>query len=718
MLKRLALSLMALSLSTGTAGAQALRGANNKLPVLVSADNLRYDRKNDIITATGRVRISQGDNVVLADKLIYNRRTKILVATGKVSVSRPGGETVFATRVVLTDDLKNGVIHQFRLLFPDNTRVAANGAVRVNGERDEMAKVVFSPCNLCEKDPTAAPLWQIKARKVVHLKKSRDLVYRDARLEVFGVPVFYSPYFRHPDPTVRRRSGFLVPTFGGDSRLGQFIKIPYFYVISPDKDITLAPLLTTKDRAAMFATYRQRFRKGAVIVDGSYTYVSRRNDLDQKIPGNRSRGHLFGKLHYDINRNWRFTFSGGGTTDDTYLRRYSVTGTDVLTTTPRLEGFFGRNYFSAETFVFQGLRTEDDFDTNPMVLPMVTYTAVGRPIRNWGRWHLNTSLVGVQRLEGTDSQRFSANTGWRLPYTHPMGWQVTISGDLFLDVFLVNDVPRIGARSFNGFVSRIYPIGRIDWRYPFVKEMGNVRNIIEPRAALIFAPTGLNSSKVPNEDSQDIELDDANLFALNRFNGRDRVDDGTRLVYGVRTAFYGNRGGRTEVFLGQSLRISGARSIAVDPTFRDTFSDLVGRLQIEPSDYLSLSYRFRFDVLENTSRRHELTTSFGVPALRAFVNYVKFSGNGIDEPAGRSELAFALRSQVTKTLMLFGSARIDLAQDGGTRRWQIGAQFKNECCTIRATLTRTFFEDRELRPSTQVLVRITLKHLGQFGLSR
>ena len=707
-----------MALATGVAKSQVLRGANNKQPVLVSADNLKYDRENDVITATGRVRVSQGDNVILADRLIYNRRTKILRATGNVSISRPSGETIFATRVVLTDDLKNGVIHQFRLLFPDKSRFAANGAVRVGGTRDEMAKVVFSPCNLCEKDPTAAPLWQIKARKVVHLKKSRDLVYRDAYLEVFGVPVFYSPYFRHPDPTVRRRSGFLVPSFGSDSRLGQFLKVPYFYVISRDKDITIAPFLTTRERAALFATYRQRFKNGAVILDGGYTYVRRVGENGGRIGGNRSRGHLFSKVAYDINSHWRFTFTGGVTTDDTYLRRYSVTGTDVLTTSPKLEGFYGRDYYAAQSFVFQGLRTEDDFDRDVIVFPLLTFTKYGRSIPNWGRWRLGGSLIGAQRIDGADSQRLHANAGWRLPFTHRSGWQLTLSADLNFDLYLINNWARPNGSSFNGFLARAYPIGRIDWRYPFVRELGNVRNVIEPRVALIVAPSGLNTSKIPNEDSQDVGFDDANLFAINRFNGRDRVDEGTRLVYGLRTAFFGNRGGRTDLFLGQSLRISGSKTLASDAVFRDTLSDLVGRIQFEPGEFLSLAYRFRFDLAAMTSRRHELTASFGVPALRAFVNYVKFSGNGTTEPAGRSELVFSLNSQITKTIAAFGSARIDLARDGGTRRWQIGAQFKNECCTIRATFTRTFFIDRDIRPSSQFLIQISLKHLGQFNVSR
>lgn len=710
-----------LVVAVAPASAQVLRGANNKLPVLLNADQLNYDREKDVITATGNVRISQGDNVVLADTVMYNRRTKIVVATGNVSITRPDGEVVFAKRVVLTDDLKNGVIHQFSLLFPDKTKIAANGAVRVAGKQTEMAKVVMSPCRTCKDDPDAAPLWQIKAAKVIHDEKSKDLIYRDATMEIFGFPVFYTPYFRHPDPTVRRRSGFLIPRFGRDSRLGFFTKIPYFLVLGPDKDITLAPLITSLDRAAMFATYRQRIKNGAFIIDGSYTYTRRRDDEGRKISGNRSRGHLFAKFRYVIDKHWRFAFDGAVTTDDLYLRNYFVTGTDVLTTTPRIEGFYGRNYYSAEAFVFQGLRQEDDFETGPIVAPLLTFSQIGKPVRGWGRWHLDISAVGVQRLDGTDSQRLSSVAGWQLPYTHSMGWRLVVTANVYGDLYLVNGQAKTGDTDYNGFVGRLYPAARIDLRYPFVRELGNVRQIVEPRMALIAMPTGLNSGKIPNDDSLDFELDDANIFSINRFNGRDLVDDGVRLVYGIRTAFYGNIGGKTEIFIGQSIRFKGFQDVTQDASLRSNVSDIVGSILFAPGDYASVLYRFRYDAAASAMRRQELTASVGVPAFRLFTSYVNFASTGDDGTgifAGREELALAVRSQITKSFSVFGDARWDLSQDGGILRWRMGAQFQNECCTIELSATRSFTRDREVQPNTRILLRIVFKHLGEVGVSR
>ena len=174
------------------------------------------------------MRIVQGDRIIFADKLIYNQKTRTVVAEGNVSFLEPDGHTVFAKRVQFSEDLKNGVIEQLGVLFPDKTRLAANGARRNNGQTMEMARVTFSPCRLCKDNPKAPPFWQIKARQVSHDKRTRDITYRDAWLEFYGLPLFYMPYFRHPDPTVRRRSGFLTPRYGRDSQLGFFISTPYF----------------------------------------------------------------------------------------------------------------------------------------------------------------------------------------------------------------------------------------------------------------------------------------------------------------------------------------------------------------------------------------------------------------------------------------------------------------------------------------------------------
>lgn len=694
-------------------------GVEQDVPILIMADELDYNRETQVVVASGNVEISQGEQILLADRVSYNQRTRVVVAEGNVSILQPDGNVIFADRVELTDDLRDGVVEQFGMLFPDRTRVAASRAVRTDGRRTVMGPTVFSPCYLCEDDPTRAPLWQLRAHRVEHDEATRDITYRHARMEIYGVPVFYTPYLRHPDPTVRRRSGFLPPTFGSDSRLGFTYMQPYFWALGPDRDVTIAPLATTSERAAMFGEYRRRFRDGQFIASGSFTYVQRRrNSTGGLIGGNEVRGHFFTSGRFDINSHWRWGFDGEYASDDTYLRRYDVSSVDTLITSPYVEGFYGRDYYHVRGYYFQSLRQGEDDGLSPIVYPLAEMDLYGEPFRNMGRWNFYASILNLSRTEGTDSRRLSMSLSWRLPYTHRMGWQLIVDASVNGDFYFINDQRQIGGRSFNGAAGRLYPHARILWKYPFVRELGNVRHIVEPQVALVAAPAGLNSSDIPNEDSADLEFDDSNLFSLNRFPGRDRIDDGTRIVYGINNIFLSNSGGRSEIFVGQSYRLFGGNEFGPGSGLETESSDIVGRVRIQPSSRLNLLYRFRLDPNDGEMRRNEVTLSAGAPVLRVTVGYSYFDENSFNnEFPEREEIVVGASSQITENWLVFGSGRWDMSRDGGILSFAFGGHYRNECCEVRLVLNRSFTRDRDLSANTSFTVQVVFKHLGQLGNS-
>ena len=701
----------------GSPGSLAQEPKIGKQPVVITADSLRHDEQGGRTIATGNVQVTQGGRTVRADRVVYDRRAGRVTALGNVSIDEPGGETVFGDRVVLSEDLRDGVIERFRMLFPDGTRLAANGATRTGGRKTEMAKVVFSPCKLCEEDPARAPLWRLKARRVIHDWKTRDIEYRDAWLEIYGLPVFYSPYFSHPDPTVERRSGFLAPTFGTGKQRGAWIMTPYYWRIGRDRDATVTPLISTRENPVLFMEYRERFEKGAIFLSGSYTSTGRPNPDVRPVFRDRSRGHFFGKIRYDIDENWRFGVDGNWSADDTYLRRYDVANADSLESSAWLEGFHDRNYTAFRLHHFQGLRVDDSYRRSPLVAPYIEHERFGATVPRLGRWHFGFSTANLTRWEGADSYRTTINLGWRLPHIHkPTGLSFVGKFDLFADGYYVAEVDRPAAARFNGFAGRFHPVAEVEVRYPLVRELSNVRLVVEPRATLIGTTSGLNTSKIPNEDSVDFELDDANLFSANRYPGRDRVDDGSRFVYGVNAAFLGNRGGQSELFLGQSLRLSGSGDFARDTGLRNTMSDLVGRWRINPGQYLDLVYRFRLHPSNFRAQRNEVTTFAGVPAFNASASYLLFKSDEPDtEIPSREEMAFTVRSGVTKQWTIFGGGRWNLGDDAGNLNWQVGGRFANECCSLRLTLGQSFTRDRDIRPSTNFLFQLGLKHLGQIG---
>lgn len=694
----------------GTTRAQS--GPQTDTPILFSADQLTHNRELGIVTARGRVEASQGDRVLLADTISYNERQNVLTASGNVSLMEPTGDVIFAEYFELTGDFKDGIIRDIRVLLSDNARIAAAGGRRSDGNILELRNAVYSPCETCGGDAGSEPLWQLKANKIVHDRKEQVIEYTDAYLEFAGIPVAYTPFFSHPDPTVKRRSGFLTPGVGGSQRFGSTLRTPYYFAISPSQDLTVAPTLTTKERGILDAEYRRRFGNGELEAIASITYNS----------DNEVRGHIDSKGRFDIDDVWRWGYQAQRSTDDTYTRLYSYgAGESTLTSRLFTEGFRQRNYMAINAYAFQGLAETDDPGTTPLVLPMAEYKRIEEPGRFGGRTFLDLGFVALTRTAGTDSRRLSVNTGWRAPFIGRFGNVTSLSASLRGDMYHVNSLVRRGKPgTFDGITGRIVPEIRGDWRFPLSRQQGRVNQIIEPLASVVLSPYGGNPDSIPNDDSIDVEFDDTNLLSSNRFSGNDRVEGGPRINYGLRWGMFGSGGGSSSVFIGQSYRYK------VDDTFNegsglnDNFSDIVGRLTVSPSSLLDLTYRARLDAEDLSPERTEITLMAGAPALRVNADYVLFERQTGSEFRGREELSGGINTKLNRFWRSSASGRFDLEDGGNLRQINFGLIYECECFTFAVTLSRSFFEDRDLKPNDSLFFRLTFKTLGdvQTGISR
>jgi LPS-assembly protein len=700
---------------TPSPSAQTQAGDGN---VFFKADSLRYDRELGVLVATGNVEFTRGDHVLMADTVSYNEKNETVTASGKVTLVEPTGEVVFADYVELTGDLRDGVMRNLRMRLQDDSRLAAAGGRRTGGNRTELAKAVYSPCDLCRDRPDSPPLWQIKAARVVHDQQAHDIIYNDAVVEVFGVPVAFLPYFQHPDPTVERRTGFLSPGFGGDSELGKFVRLPYYIDIAPNQDATLEPMMTTKEGPVMAGEYRRRWAHGYSTFNGSITEASAGDDEDH------IRGHIKTINRFDFDRTWRGGLDIYRTTDDTYLRRYKFDGVDQLTSQAFVEGFRGRNYAQLRSYAFQGLRADDDPGQSPLVWPYGQYSFMSQPGRLGQYWTVDANMLQLTRSEGTDTRRLSVTPGWRLPVTTSTGEVYTLFARVQTDGYYADDLvdPHF-TRPQSDFAGRVFPQVGIDWRYPFIRRDGTASTIVEPILGFVAGPNGGNSPKIPNEDSRDIELQDSNIFDPNRFPGVDRVDGGQRFYYGMKTSLIGlTRGGSSSLFLGQSYRVRRDDTFPVESGLEDHFSDFVGRLQVSPSQYLDTIYRFRIDKDSFEPRRHEVGAAVGPRSLRLSVNYI-FLDNRPDQVEFRSprkQVSGAVTAQITPNWSVGGGALRDLAAPEGNARalrHGVNVAYEDECLIFTADFLRNFTEDRDVKPSTTLFFRITLKTLGRLGFS-
>src|SRR5581483_8265140 len=264
-------------------------------PFLLIADEVQYDEELGLTVAKGHVEISQLNQIVLADTVTYNQKTDTLTASGHVSLLEPTGDVLFGEFAELHDQLKDGFIKDVRALLSDRSRIAGNTARWYSGSRTEIRRGVYSPCDLCASDPKRPPLWQLKAEQIVHDNKAEIVEFRDAQFELRGVPVFYLPFFSLPDDTAKRVSGFLEPTFGHSTSLGYRASVPYYWVIGPDKDATIEPIVTSDAGAVLSAEYRQRWGNGVLQIDASGAYTNRQdNATGNSISGiDTFRGHVF-----------------------------------------------------------------------------------------------------------------------------------------------------------------------------------------------------------------------------------------------------------------------------------------------------------------------------------------------------------------------------------------------------------------------------------------
>tara|TARA_A100001037_G_scaffold306628_1_gene353441 strand:+ start:4848 stop:6995 length:2148 start_codon:yes stop_codon:yes gene_type:complete len=710
----LTLTVIALSICSASVHAQNLTGAAEE-PILLSADSLTYDREPGIVTASGNIELVSGDRILRADALSYDQQNDLVAARGNVAILEPSGEVLFAEYAELTDRLRNGFVSEIRMLMTDGSRLAANSAKRSDGNRTDMSKAVFSACQSCPKHPNRPPLWQIKAFKVTHVQSAQRIDYRDAFLEVYGIPVAYTPFFSHPDPTVKRKSGFLVPTYGSSSDLGAKLQVPYYFNLAPNRDATFSPLFTSKEGIVLAGEYRERANNGQLQLQGSVTRADERNENNAKTGSRENRGHIKATGAFDIDSTWRWGFVAERSTDDTYLRRYDFSGEDTLTSNVYLEGFRGRTYASANAYSFQGLRREDNPGETPLILPELNYNFVGEP-GSWGqRWGIDANVLVLNRSGSTDSRRTSLGVNWQLPYTSANGQLYNLLASIRGDLYHVNEVadPSNADNSINGFKGRLLPRISLDWRYPHVRRDGPISQVIEPVVAVIAAPFGGNPEDIPNEDSQSFEFDDTNLFSANRFSGLDRWEGGHRVNYGVRFGAYGAGGGYSNALIGQSLRWRGDNTFADKTGLEDRRSDYVGRVNISPGEYLTYAHRFRLDRDRFSLRRNEFDLALGPRAIRINAGYVALSRElTTDELNSREEVRISGRLQVTDFWSASASTRRDLAGEGDTISWSVGAAYIDECIELGVQLERNFTEDRDVQPSTNFSLRIKLKHLG------
>jgi len=694
------------------------------------ADEVGHDENLGIFVARGHVEILREGKIIKADVVTYNERTKRIIAAGNVVLLQPDGDTQFATYADVTDDVKEGILYDFRELLKDNARLAANRAYRVEQDTKEiLRKGVYTPCAPCAEDPSRAPLWQVKAYSAIRDKVKKTITYHDAWLEMFGVPILYTPWFRHPDFGVDRQSGMLSPEIHYSSESGLQISTPYYWTLGPDKDVTFTPIfrlggdLQEHPGAVAVLEYRQRIRDGKFRIEGSGTIEDRESDdlieADRHELTNDPRGHIEGNGVLDIDDNWRAGIDFKATSDKRYLKRFHLGSRDILTDKAYVEGFFGRSYAQARAYGFQTTKLSQDQDQLPVIAPMLDYRFVGEPGIAGAYWGMDANFMNLRRVDGREEVRVAANPYWTLPYTSSMGDIYRLTLEAPMTIQTVHDVdPDSNAidptgSNFDGTVFTAVPKLSFDWSYPFIRPSPTFTQVLEPLFQLVVAPDAGNKGRIPNEDSRAFELDDTNLLLADRFPGLNRPDSGSRASYGAQWTGYLPPGGFVNAFLGQSFQLDHDDNdeFRIGTGIDDDMTDLVGRLQLRPWAGMDLSYRFRFDVADEVFQRHEARASYFNPYFSVSTSYAFIAADGV-EFADREQVSGFVNANLSDYWSVHTQSTYDLAD---RRVLSVGGGFRyfDECFDLSISADYVpAGETEESEGEFNLLFQVTFKNLG------
>lgn len=696
--------------------------------VQFSAEKVSYDNDGNIFLAEGGVFLERDGQRLRADKVEWNRQTGEVVASGNVAATNPEGDIAYGDKITLTDSLKDGIVDNLLVVMEGGARFAANQGERLANGDMILRKAAYSPCpvedeNGCPKEPS----WQVKAAQVYYNKATGKVRYKGARAELFGIPIPL-PLLSHGVDN-RPSSGLLVPSFRIDSVNGVDIQLPYYFRLAENRDLTITPHIYTETLPVLQAEYRELNELGAFRVTGYATHGSKVDVSEGETDAvdKSFRGYIDAAGKYQISPQWSVTGSARLASDRTFLRRYDISRDDRLRSTIALERVGGSSYFTIAGWAVQTLRVDDKQGLQAIAFPAIDFRQrLIEPVFA-GKVELQVNSLALTRTAGQDTQRVFAGARWDLRRLTPWGQEVDFTlyarGDAYhsSDNLLTEVVPYRGK---SGWQTRAIGAAAIDVKWPLVGEAFGGTQRLTPRVQLVASPPVKNID-IPNEDSRAFDLEDSNLFALNRFPGYDRFEDSARITYGLEWAL--DRPGLSiNTIVGQSYRINDKPELFPPGTgLSSRTSDIVGRTTVAYKDFLRFTHRYRLDKDDFAVRRNEIDARIGNRNTYGEIGYLRLDRNILnfaEDLSDREEVRVGGRVQFARYWSVFGSAIVDLSgkQEDPTLtsdgfepiRHRLGIAYEDDCVTLGVTWRRDYEATGDARKGNSFLLRLAIRNLG------
>ncbi|MEI8177480.1 LPS assembly protein LptD [Aestuariivirga sp.] len=681
----------------------------------VIADTLTYDDKTKIATATGLVQLTYGPYVLTATRVVYNMKDKTFSANGSVILKEPNGNVMEADTATMKDTFAAGFAEHVKALLTNNVTITSQYARKYENGITIYQHASYTACKTCV-TADGSPVWQIVAREAKHDNKEHTIYYKDAQLKFGPVPVFFTPYFAYPDPTVTRRTGLLLPSVHW-GQYGFGLTTPYFWAINRSMDMTLAPMWTTKRGPLADLQFRQALASGSYSIEGWGIHEA------SPAPNNPYdtpwRGAARTQSDFRINDKWTWGWDGTLVSDKLFMSDYSIDPRNMVADYVQATGLDDRNYTKAQVIGWQSLVDGENQGDMPIATPFITGDYVLPQELMGGEFSygfnyytlerqnsIDTTVYGNNNSSGNGKDELTLNLGTN--QTHMMGyadWKRQMISDSGLVV-----TPFAGVRG-DGFYSQnvptamddtesdfsVSPTAGIDTRMPFVTAIGDYESVLTPVLQMIASPSEPNQNKNGNEDAITLNFDTSNLFLSDRFTGYDRWEGGVRANAGINYTLLAPNGGFVRAALGESFHIAGENSYLVGSGLDGTSSDMVGAIALQFNPHVTLGYQARWE--EDFSRINVQEASLGLNFGKFYgsLNYADISAAAnYGRPDNEEQMWGDARYYLSDAWSVFGSARYDV-QNGKPMGESMGVTFDCDC--MKADLV------------------YSMSHTDQFGVS-
>jgi len=698
-----------------------------------SAGQLNYDFEREVVSASGNVFLAREGYRLRADEIVWNRATGEVIASGNVAVTNPEGDTAYGDRITLTDTLRDGIVENLLVVFEQGGRLAAARGERLANGDLSLDRAIYTGCPVeTPKGCPKRPSWVIKAARVEYDASEKRLRYRGARLELFGLPLIPLPLLAH-NIGGEGGPGFLVPEIGLDRVNGLELAFPYYFRFAPNRDLTIIPHVYSDAIPMLEAQYRALNRLGAYQVRGFATYGERvpvGSDAAGGVtqaPRNDFRGYVESSGRFQLTPRWSISESLRYTTDRTFLRRYDISRDDRLRSTINVERIDPTSYLGIVGWAAQTLRTGDIQGQQPVALPLIDFRKrIEDPLLG-GTVQFQANTLGITRDEGQDTQRAFASAQWNWRGLTTLGQEVSLTGLVRGDLYHSDEnllTPVVRYRGQEGWQARGIATAAVDIKWPFVGPLaGGIQRLV-PRIQIVATPA-VENFDIPNEDSRAFDLEDINIFSLNRFPGYDRYEGNARITYGLDWTL-DRPGFAIAATAGQSYRLDDAPVLFPDGTgLTDRFSDYVGRVTAAYRDFARVTARFRLDKDSFQIRRNEIDLTVGSRKTYATLGYLRLDRD-IDlleeDLRDTEEIRAGARVAFARYWSVFGSAIVDLTgreedplalSDGFTPvRHRLGLLYEDECLSLGLTWRRDYDDTGDAERGNSFLLRLAFRNLG------